>query len=157
MVTALVAAVVSLGFLLLPNIGRAMLGCVLVVVICFRAIRRGPEQLPQRRRIIPTEISARGGVGAVQFGFDLGSGVRTYSPSVLPISVLCLSVTVGGPVGVGCAALGFAIGRISMASARMRTKSPAAWTSDWNSAQRLIEGAGVVAVAIVLGSTVWSM
>lgn len=69
--------------------------------------------LPQRQRLIPQTVLRRGTViGPAQFGFELGTGVRTYVTSTAPY-LLATSVVVAAPryTAVLVAAAGFAFGR----------------------------------------------
>ena len=59
----------------------------LVVVAAELALRRLP--LPQNPRQVPITIIDRGSrEGAFQFGWEMGTGMRTFMPSVLPYLVL---------------------------------------------------------------------
>jgi hypothetical protein len=99
----------------LPGRGRAaLIGVGAVVVwICERGPLADQCTLPQARRQIPAEVFGRGLVrGALRFGFELGTGVRTYVPSPAPY-VLMLTLLLG-QLTLGCAlsvAVGFGLGR----------------------------------------------
>lgn len=73
----------------------------------------GRLPLPETRRQIPVEVFHRGWIrGAYRFGFEMGTGVRTYVPTVAPY-VLLLALLLGR-FGLGAAiliAIGFGIGR----------------------------------------------
>ena len=50
--------------------------------------------------------------GAFRFGFELGTGVRTYIPSTAPYILLLVIVATNPPLGLALAAgLGFGVGR----------------------------------------------
>ncbi|GAA2639029.1 hypothetical protein SMC26_40755 [Actinomadura fulvescens] len=85
--------------------------------------------LPQHARQIPQEVLLRKPLrGALQFGFELGTGVRTYisstSPYVLAIALFFISP---GFVPVALAGLGFGIGRGATAAAQYWSRDP-----EWN-------------------------
>jgi hypothetical protein len=74
---------------------------------------RGRFTLPENRRQIPAEVLGGSLVrGAMQFGFEMGTGLRTYVPSPAPY-VLVAAVLLGGlPFAeVFLIALGFGAGR----------------------------------------------
>lgn len=68
--------------------------------------------LPQRHRQVERSVHRRGGiVGSFQFGFEMGTGVRTYTPTALP-HVCALSLILVAEPGTGVVAGGaFAMGR----------------------------------------------
>lgn len=71
-----------------------------------------PRLLPSAKRLIPQWVAANGRIGIVQFGFEMGTGARTYSPTYLPHIVLLWSAVYSNSV-VDCIAvsMGFALGR----------------------------------------------
>jgi hypothetical protein len=70
-------------------------------------------ELPQNARQIPQEILQRRlRLGALQFGFELGTGVRTYLSSTTPyILAVGLLLTLPGLVATVSAGLAFGLGR----------------------------------------------
>jgi hypothetical protein len=82
---------------------------------------RGRLHLPEARRQIPAEVFGHGLLkGAYRFGFELGTGVRTYLPSPAPylvaLVVLLGGVTLGGALLIG---LGYGLGRAMPLMAQM--------------------------------------
>ncbi|TDD77751.1 hypothetical protein [Actinomadura rubrisoli] len=69
--------------------------------------------LPQNARQIPQEVlQARLRVGSLQFGFELGTGVRTYVPASSPyVLALGLLLSHQGPVPTLLAGAAFGLGR----------------------------------------------
>lgn len=69
-------------------------------------------RLPQNARQVPQDVLQRDLVrGALQFGFELGTGVRTYVSASLPY-VAALAVLLANDVGTALlTGLGFALGR----------------------------------------------
>ena len=99
----------------LPELARAGMiaaGAVLIW-LCERGLLSARVSLPQSRRQIPAEVFGQGLVrGAFRFGFELGTGVRTYMPS--PAPYVLLLIILFGQLTLGCAlclALGFGLGR----------------------------------------------
>jgi hypothetical protein len=77
--------------------------------------------LPQSSRQIPREVLATGrpGRGALQFGFELGTGVRTYLSASAPYVVAAALLLAGpGPVAAVLAGAGFGAGRAATPLAR---------------------------------------
>lgn len=69
--------------------------------------------LPESRRQIPAETFGGGLVrGAFRFGFELGTGLRTYVPAIAPY-VLLLVILIGRPTlgAVLLIGIGFGLGR----------------------------------------------
>lgn len=85
--------------------------------------------LPQNERQVPQEVFAFGRArGAFQFGYELGTGVRTYVTSTAPFVVL-LGVILfadGGLVALA-AGFGFGLGRAVMPLARYLSDQRHAW------------------------------
>lgn len=95
----------------------ALVASVLLAVIAVGAVARDlgwiSVHLPQAARQIPREVLQRGPVaGALQFGFELGTCVRTFmtgsAPYVVAAAILLLQPR---PVHVLAAAAGVAVGR----------------------------------------------
>lgn len=84
--------------------------------------------LPETRRQIPRQVLNRGRVGVFQFGFEMGTGVRTFIPAsgpyLLTVALLCLSVDLGG---VAAAAVGFGTGRALAPVARYMATDGGEW------------------------------
>lgn len=104
-----------LSGLFVPVDLRIRVAAVLVIGVVAVARDRGWVQiaLPQAARQIPREVLQRGPVrGALQFGFELGTCVRTYmtgsAPYVVAAGILLLAPH---PAVVAVAACGIAVGR----------------------------------------------
>jgi hypothetical protein len=92
-----------------PRLALLVVGGVLVW-----ASKHGPlvgkVTLPEARRQIPAQVF--GGSlarGAYRFGFELGTGMRTYVPSAAPY-VLLLTIVLSGPTLAGALLMGLAFG-----------------------------------------------
>ena len=113
--------------------------------------------LPHRRaQVSSAVIGAGGGAGALQFGFEMGCGVRTHMPSNLPYLPLMAVLLMGSWVAALLAGLGFGLGRAAMALGRHHSRDAAWWDRQWQRHGRrlriiLAVTAVVVAIAILLG------
>lgn len=85
--------------------------------------------LPQNERQVPQEVFAFGrSRGAFQFGYEMGTGVRTYVTSTAPFVVLVGVVLLadGGLIALA-AGFGFGLGRAVMPLARYLSEHRHAW------------------------------
>jgi hypothetical protein len=86
--------------------------------------------LPQNARQIPQDVlQSRPRLGALQFGFELGTGVRTYvsssAPYVLALGLVISHLHVGAAIAVG---IGFGAGRALSASLQYWSRQ-ASWNT----------------------------
>lgn len=102
---------------------------VVAVIMLFELAGR-PLSLPQNRRLVPQDVIPRAGFsGPLQFGFEMGTGVRTFTPTALP-HLLVLVVVLAGGLGPGLlAGLGFGVGRALMPLSRALSGDPYQWDS----------------------------
>jgi hypothetical protein len=100
---------------------------LLAVILPFELAGR-PLSLPQNRRAIPQTIIPRPHPdGPLQFGFEMGTGLRTFMPTALPHALLVTVLLAGDPVTGLLAGVGFAVGRAMMPMTRARHPRPATW------------------------------
>jgi hypothetical protein len=110
--------------------------------------------LPENRRLVPEYVFAKGRtLGALQFGFELGTGVRTYVPAVAPyvlaVALVLVSSDVTEPVA---AAFGFAAGRAIVPWAWLATTP--AWQAGFAERASIVRWLALVVVAFgVLSSS----
>lgn len=151
---------VSLGSLLRPALPAALRASVVIAVALF--VLAGEWgwhhiRLPHRRAQVPaTVVGAGAQVGALQFGFEMGSGVRTHQPSNLPYLPLAAILLVGNWVAAVVAGLGFGLGRAAMALGHHLSPDPARWDEQWRRRERALRrtlalAAAVLAITAVLG------
>lgn len=77
------------------------------------------DRLPQARRLVPASVLGRASSApAIQFGFEMGSGYRTFSPSGLPLMGVLFALGSGGLVAGTVVWLGFGLGRSAFALGR---------------------------------------
>ena len=94
----------------LPAVARGALFAAAVTGLVLRSLDVVAFPLPQAARQIPREVFDRHPLrSATQFGFALGTGVRTYLVSPLPY-VPALAILLLGPPLVGALAMGFGFG-----------------------------------------------
>lgn len=115
LLTAALAWIVSgLGSLVHPE---ARIAALTAGALVAGMARVGPLAyripLPENRRQIPIEVF-NGGLarGALRFGFELGTGARTYVPAPAPYVLLLVLLLAWLPLGLAIlVALGFGLGR----------------------------------------------
>ena len=158
LVVAFVAgAVGALPQSLLPAPVRYALFALVAVPVLLREIGVVRFPVPENARLVPEDVQHLCRWGALQFGFEMGTGMRTYSPSALPHLVLAaVLLVVPLPAAFGLAA-GFALGRLAMPVLSNAWSDDGAWTQVWAGAERVVRPllaltcVGALAVAI-LGS-----
>lgn len=108
--------------------------------------------LPQRSWQVPQDVLHRSPVrGALTFGAELGSGVRTYVSASAPY-VLALALLIGG-VGFGTAlatGAGFGIGRAGTPLVRLLSGDPEGWDTRLRRTYRLLTTTAAVGTALAL-------
>jgi len=110
-------------------------------------------RLPQNRRLVPQTIVASDAVGGpLQFGFEMGTGMRTFAPSALPLGAVAIALLWSPSAVEGLAlGLGFASGRALAIPARR--VDPERWdrrVAGAKLATRLILGAAFALVVAPL-------
>lgn len=133
--TAALAWLLSGFFAPFSGVSRAAL---LVVGALFAwSVKHGPlvdrVQLPEARRQIPLETFGRGLVpGAWKFGFEMGTGMRTYLPSFAPY-VLLLALLLARPTLAQAllVAAGFGLGRAVPLMIHLRPEERLSLTRDF--------------------------
>ncbi len=158
-VTTAVLAVL-LGSLVRPVV-PAMTGEVVVVALALFVLageaRLHPWTLPHRRAQVPQAVIGEGAdAGALRFGFEMGTGMRTHMPSslpYLPLAVVALLASLPAALATGA---GFGLGRAGMALGRYHARDPDWWDGQWRRHGRgvrlaLALLAVALSVAIVLG------
>jgi hypothetical protein len=110
--------------------------------------------LPHRRTQVPsTVIGAGSDAGALQFGFEMGSGVRTHMPSNLPYLPLLAVLLLGSWAAAVAAGLGFGLGRAAMALGRHHSRDTTWWDRQWKHHEqplRIILALAAVVVAVTI-------
>lgn len=95
-------------------------------------------RVPENARLVPEGVQHLREWGALQFGFEMGTGMRTYSPSALPhLALLAVVLVLPFPAAFTCAA-GFAAGRLAMPLLSNAWSADGAWTDVWSSSERVL-------------------
>ena len=94
--------------------------------------------VPENARLVPEDVQHRAQWGALQFGFEMGTGMRTYSPSALPHLVLAAVVLVVPLPVAPLVAAGFAAGRFAMPVLSNAWSDDGAWTAVWAAAEPVV-------------------
>ena len=153
-----VIAVWVLSGFLAPVPQRARLIILALGAVVVWLAKEGPLQsrihLPEAKRQIPAEVFGHGLLkGAYRFGFELGTGVRTYLPSPAPYLVALLillgNVTLGDALLV---ALGYGLGRAMPLMAQMTAAGRAGITARFLLGK--VRSAPALASILVVGGAV---
>lgn len=111
---------------------RAGLVAAVAVFVLAGELRLHRVMLPHRRAQVPSAVIGAGPeAGALQFGFEMGSGVRTHMPSNLPYLPLVAVLLVSSWVAALAAGLGFGLGRAAMALGRHYGRDVTWWDAQW--------------------------
>jgi hypothetical protein len=133
---------VALGSLVRPVVPPAgRVGLIVAVALFVLAGECGLHRvtLPHRRAQVPSTVIAAGGDdGALQFGFEMGCGVRTHMPSNVPYLALMAVLLVSSWAAAVAAGLGFSLGRAAMALGRHHSRDAPWWDRQWRRHERSI-------------------
>ncbi|MFI6321046.1 hypothetical protein ACIBG8_26150 [Nonomuraea sp. NPDC050556] len=133
---------------MLPWSLRIGLLALVAVAVVLREAGLIALPVPENARLVPESVLGRGrALGGVQFGFEMGTGMRTYSPSSLPHLVLLAMLLAVPFSGAMAAAVGFAAARWIMAAASITHSDDGSWSDLWSSHARLL------AVMTAVGTT----
>ena len=149
---AFVAAIVgALPQALVPGSVRAAVFGMAALAVLGRELGAWRFKVPENARLVPEEVQHRGQWGALQFGFEMGTGMRTYSPSALPHLALAAVVLVVPLPVAPAVAVGFAVGRLAMPVLSNAWSDDGAWTEIWAAAQPVVRPLLAVACVGSLG------
>jgi len=158
-VVVFTAAVIgALPQALVPSPVRAALFGAAAVVVLGRELRLWSFAVPENARLVPEDVQHKGHWGALQFGFEMGTGMRTYSPSALPHLALVATVLVVPLPAAPALAAGFAVGRWTMPVLSNAWSDDGGWTEVWSRAEpavRPLLACGCVAALAVATLTAW--
>ncbi len=147
-------ALLVLGSLLRPAVPAVVLTVVVVACFAVMAIREFgwiSFAMPQNARLVPESVFRHGRFfGPLQFGLEMGTGVRTYVTSGLPYVAAVLVALAASPVAAVAAGVGFGVGRALMTTSNLRYSDDNSWDFAWLDGERLIKPALVGAFALCL-------
>lgn len=102
---------------------------VLFLLALLVDLRIVPLRVPQNARQVPEKVQLRGPrYGAWQFGFEMGTGLRTFMTSVLPHAVALSALLFLPTTYALIAGLGFGVGRSAVPLARAIPGNDPDWT-----------------------------
>ncbi|MBM0125354.1 hypothetical protein IMY96_11410 [Pimelobacter simplex] len=85
-------------------------------------------RMPQNARLVPQRVVDAGPkLGALQFGFEMGTGSRTYVTSSLPYLLVLALALAASPIEAVVAGAGFGLGRALMSSSRTWSRPVEVW------------------------------
>lgn len=148
----LVGGVISaLGIMLVGSVLRwplppaAATGVVVAwtTVVLVRELGLVSFPLPQNARLVPETVFRHGPVlGPMQFGIEMGTGMRTFVTSGLPYALLVAVALLADPWQALVAGLGFGAGRALMTLSSLGYDGADGWDAAWDDAwvdhQRLL-------------------
>lgn len=137
---------VALGSLLLrpllPEILQISLFALAFVLVAANEFGLRRLKLPQNARQVPPAIAHDGArLGALQFGFEMGTGVRTYMTSGLPHVLACGVLLLASWQSALVVGLAFGLGRAVMILGRRAHRDESAWDTSlkqWDKRIRLV-------------------
>jgi hypothetical protein len=122
-----------------PLWNSAVLGAVCVVLLAHE-VHLVRLRLPQRQRLVPITVFRFGRViGALEFGIEMGTGLRTYISSAAPYAVVAAALLTADSLDAVMAGIGFGLGRAVMAMASVVSGDAAAWDGKWAKRSRAIQ------------------
>ncbi|MFI6822712.1 hypothetical protein ACIBJE_17425 [Micromonospora sp. NPDC050187] len=129
-------------------------GIVVVAVVgLLRELGLVRIRLPQNARQVPQDVLQRNPRrGALQFGFEMGTGVRTYVSSSAPYVLAAALLLVGQRLEVVVlAGVGFGVGRAFTPLTRRAAGSGDRWDADLRVRLRTITVTGSVVLVVAFG------
>lgn len=107
-------------------------------------------RLPQNRRQIPREVLRDNlAAGSLRFGFELGTGVRTYLSASAPYALaFALLLASPGAVDAVLAGLGFGAGRAATPLTRYASGAGEAWDARLHAALPVLTTGASVALGL---------
>ena len=115
-------------------------------VLFLRELQLISFALPENARLIPQTVFRHGRyLGSFEFGFELGTGVRTYVTSSMPYALLVGLALVSSPTEAVLTGVGFGLGRLMMTMSGVRYDDPedrwASWSDAWDRSALMLQAA----------------
>lgn len=147
------AVAVVLGSLVrgpVPPSARYAISLAVLGILLLREVGVLRLPLPQQRRLVPESVFRLGRhLGPLQFGIEMGTGVRTYLPSGLPYALLAAVALLARWPDAVLAGAGFGLGRALMTTAALSTRD-GGWDARWQRSQRWLAPLLGAALAVLL-------
>ncbi|GGJ95416.1 hypothetical protein GCM10010123_26520 [Pilimelia anulata] len=133
----------------------ALLGAL--VLVCLGCDTVLPWRLPQNGRQVPSSIIVEtDGSGALRFGFEMGTGLRTFMPSHVPYVALGVALLVAPWWLAPAVGAAFGAGRTVMVRASVGSGDPSAWDAAYQRYRPLLHALGWGAALACLAAAWWS-
>jgi len=132
------AALGALPQALVPGTVRWAVAGALALAVLGREAGLWSFPVPENGRLVPERVQHLREWGALQFGFEMGTGMRTYSPSALPHLLLIAILLVVPFPAAFVVGLGFALGRLSMPLLSNAWSDDGAWTEVWARSEKVV-------------------
>lgn len=134
----------------IPAVSMAWIGVVAVLLAALIDLGLLRVRLPQNARQVPERVQLAGPrYGALQFGVEMGTGLRTFMTSALPHAVAFAVVLSGGSLGAVAAGLGFALGRTLVPIGRAIPGNDPGWTTSFDRVAPIVRA--TLAAALLTG------
>jgi len=151
----LVGSLVRLAFPV--AIWRWVLGLIVAVLI-LREMGLVRFWLPQNRRLVPEHVNRHGKVfGPLQFGFEMGTSLRTYTPSALPHAAAITLTLLAGPLAAVAVGFGFGLGRSAMTLGNLHFSHDNSWDLVWLDHEKLIRAALIAGFGLAFAAILLSL
>jgi hypothetical protein len=137
----------------LPEAARWAVVAVVAAVVLLQERGVLRFRLPENRRLVPETVLRLGRhLGPLQFGVEMGTGVRTYLPSPVPYVCAVVVLLLAPPLAALCAGIGFGLGRGLMTVSHLRYGDDDGWSRQWQRHRPLLAGATWAAFAVALAA-----
>jgi cytochrome c biogenesis protein CcdA len=120
----------------------AVVAGVVVVLFSLRELGLLKFWLPQNKRLVPEQVHRHGRFfGPLQFGFEMGTSLRTYTPSALPHAAAIVLALLASPPAAVVVGVGFGLGRGAMTIGNLNYSRDNSWDLAWLDHERWIRAA----------------
>jgi hypothetical protein len=124
---------------------------VLSGVIALHEIGLLKLRLPQNARQVPERVVQAGPrFGALQFGVEMGTGIRTYMTSAQPYMVAAVVLLIASPLEAVAAGLGFGLGRGLVPVSREVTDEHQEWSERFHRQYRCLRLISLLSASLSL-------
>lgn len=111
--------------------------------------------LPQNRRQVPRNIVRRGpAVGALQFGFEMGTGARTYVTAAAMHCLLVAIILLARLDEALLAGVAFGLGRAAMPTLRLKSGMAVRWDEELAKTVKVVACAASLVVSAAIAALV---